>query len=179
MAALRFETPADVARIVGLADPEFRNYQLTSAYHRLSGAFAVWAPGGANWCTFATWASKQAGCTIRYEDLMRAVWRGFAGSQDVLRAAAAAAASIGLRQEAILDGVDEALRDLRPLARASAAVARGNVKVYAEIGLLFSRLLERFPAPPEPDDEKFAAFLTLRPGPPPDGQNLLREAFRH
>jgi len=26
---------------------------------------------GANWCTFATWASRQAGQTIRQEDLAR------------------------------------------------------------------------------------------------------------
>ena len=47
---------------------------------------------------------------------------------------------------------------------ASDAVARGNRKVFEEIGYEFARWL----ADPEPD------FLDgLRPGDPPDGQRLL------
>ena len=45
--------------------------------------FAARTGGGpANWCTFATWASKQAGQTIRKEDLRRAFERVFTESPD-------------------------------------------------------------------------------------------------
>ena len=56
-----------------MAEPILRNLRITAAYAQLSGAFARWLPGGANWCTFATWASRQAGTTIRKEDLARVV----------------------------------------------------------------------------------------------------------
>jgi hypothetical protein len=55
--------------------------------------------------------------------------------------------------------------------RASGAVAVGNRKVFQEIGHEFARYLE------EPDLERFIAALA--PGPPPDGQEWLRRAFRH
>ena len=56
--------------------------------------------------------------------------------------------------------------------RASDAVARGNLKVFEEIGLEFARYLEvNDPAASE-------RFLdALRPGDPPDGQRYLRQAF--
>ena len=61
--------------------------------------------------------------------------------------------------------------------RASAAVARGNLRVFAEIGLEFARYLERT-AGEEPDGPAFQEFLEgLRPGEPPDGQDYLRRAF--
>ena len=66
-------TVAAVERIAALDDPVVRNLQITQCYSELSRAFAARIDGGpANWCTFATWASKQAGQTIRGEDLARA-----------------------------------------------------------------------------------------------------------
>jgi hypothetical protein len=65
-------TVADVERIAALTDPVGRNLQITQCYCELSRAFAARTGAGpANWCTFATWASKQAGQTIREEDLAR------------------------------------------------------------------------------------------------------------
>ncbi len=76
-------TVADVERIAALGDPVSRNLQITQCYSELSRLFAARTGGGpANWCTFATWASKQAGQTIRKEDLQRAFERVFARSQD-------------------------------------------------------------------------------------------------
>lgn len=61
-------TLADVERIVALADPAVRNLQITQCYCELSRALAARTGGGpANWCRVATWASKQAGQTIRKE----------------------------------------------------------------------------------------------------------------
>jgi hypothetical protein len=56
--------------------------------------------------------------------------------------------------------------------RASDEVARGNLKVFAEIGFEFARYLE--------GNAPFDRFLEgLRPGDPPDGQRYLRDAFTH
>jgi hypothetical protein len=62
---------ADIDRIAGIADPIIRNLQITQAYHELSAALVKRAGSSANWCAFAIWASKQAGQTIRREDLVR------------------------------------------------------------------------------------------------------------
>lgn len=58
-----FSSPsvADVERIRAVGDPVLRNLQITQCYHELSAAMAGRTGPGANWCTFATWASKQAG----------------------------------------------------------------------------------------------------------------------
>ena len=67
-------TPAEIDEIVAMNDPVLRNLRITEAYHRLALAFPCPRPG-ANWCAFAVWASRQAGRTIRGEDLMRALER--------------------------------------------------------------------------------------------------------
>ncbi|MFL5899926.1 MAG: hypothetical protein ACJ75S_01830, partial [Solirubrobacterales bacterium] len=59
----------EVGRIAALPDPVIRNLQITECYSRLAAAVADGRPG-ANWCTFATWASRQAGGTIRGEDML-------------------------------------------------------------------------------------------------------------
>ena len=60
-----------IERIATLSDPVLRNLLITQTYGELSAIFAMRMRAGANWCTFATWASKQAGRTIRQEDLQR------------------------------------------------------------------------------------------------------------
>ena len=72
-------TPAEVRAIAGVADPLIRNLRITECYSRLSASMASRVTGCANWCTFATWASRQAGVTIRHEDLAEALRlrRGF------------------------------------------------------------------------------------------------------
>ena len=66
-------TPNDVRRIVGIANPVIRNLEITYCYSRLSAEFAARTGDGANWCTFATWASRQAGRTIR-ERISSSTW---------------------------------------------------------------------------------------------------------
>lgn len=60
----------DVQRIVAIANPVIRNLEITYCYSRLAAAMAARNGAGANWCTYATWASRQAGGTIRGEDLL-------------------------------------------------------------------------------------------------------------
>ena len=80
-------SPDAVARISAMADPVARNRHITQAYHDLAMATARLLPGGANWCAVATWASRQAGQTIRREDLRRTFERLLADSADVEAAA--------------------------------------------------------------------------------------------
>ena len=177
-------TVADVERIAAHGDPVVRNLQITQCYHELSGALAARTGGApANWCTFATWASKQAGQTIRKEDLARAFERLFADSTEASRAdgrAAAAVRSAGRVPAA--EPVQGALRQARmprsAFERASAAVARGNRKVFAEIGRAFAAFLALSADARRVAPDAFAAFLgELRPGDPPNGQEYLRQAF--
>ncbi len=167
-------TVADVERIAALGDPVSRNLQITQCYSELSRLFAARTGGGpANWCTFATWASKQAGQTIRKEDLQRAFERVFARSQDatsVGHTALAAVADVSARRgpERVWDAIRRALVPDSAFERASDAVARGNLKVFEEIGREFARFLAL-------PDESF--YEGLRPGDPPDGQDYLRQAF--
>jgi hypothetical protein len=59
--------------------------------------------------------------------------------------------------------------------RASDAVAAGNRRVFEEIGYEFARYLSV-----AHDAEAWRSFIdSLKPGPAPDGQALLRSAFQH
>ena len=174
-------SPDAVARISAITDPLARNRQITRAYYELAVAVARRLPGGANWCAVATWASRQAGQTIRREDLRRAFARLLADSAAVEAAAGEVAAGAGGPES--LAGAAQALREaLSPAAafdRTAEAVARGNRKVFAEIGLAFAHYLALFEDGPPTDDALDSFTATLRPGDPPDGQGLLRRAFAH
>ena len=56
-----FPSIAEVDRIATLGDRVLRNLQITQCYHELALALAKRTSTHANWCNFATWASKQAG----------------------------------------------------------------------------------------------------------------------
>jgi hypothetical protein len=177
-------TVADVERIAGLTDPVVRNLQITQCYCELSRAFAARTGGGAaNWCTFATWASKQAGQTIRKEDLARTFERLFTESPQATslgNTAAASMADLSTRREPerVWDAMWEAIKPSSAFDRASDAVARGNHKVFAEIGREFARLLALPTAGRVIDPTEFESFRdSLRPGDPPDGQAYLKQAF--
>jgi hypothetical protein len=173
-----------VAAIAALADPVARNYRITRCYHELSRALAARTGIVANWCSFATWASRQAGQSIRGEDLQRAIEHELdllvgAGEADALAHAARA-----LGAERSIAGIRAVVRRTLGaelvIARTATAVARGNLKVFAEIGHEFARFLEARAADAAADAALIEAFTaTLRPGPPPDGQDYLRLAFRH
>lgn len=182
-------TTADVLRISELDEPILRNLQITQCYHDLALSLAQWLPQGATWCTVATWASRQAGQSIRREDLQRMLERLLQGSSAVNRAAEALEKQSTAVQEDPDEPVEnlagaaaaltEALDPAASFARVSEEVARGNQKVFAEIGLEYARFLALFEAGP-PADNAVAEFCqTLRPGDPPDGQRYLRQAFTY
>jgi hypothetical protein len=175
---------ADVERIAERRDPVIRNLQITQCYHELSQALAARTEGGpANWCTFATWASKQAGGTIRKEDLARAFERLFARSPEAISAGDSAAASVaslgaGPAPERLRDALWRARVPDSAFERASDAVARGNRKVFEEIGRAFASFLALLGTGGSLNPNALAAFREgLRPGAPPTGQGYLRQAF--
>ena len=178
--------PEELERIAALRDPVLRNFMITQRYHDLSALIARCIPGAnANWCTFATWASKTAGESIREEEVPPVVLAILREEQ---------------RLETLLDGVREAISgqahvsapDVFDVARDTIArvreqVADGNRKVYAELAPLFARFVACFgrPAgapessPPVIDDAAFERFMMLlRPGAAEvGGQELLRRGF--
>jgi hypothetical protein len=180
----RRPTVDDIDAISAAADPVLRNLRITQAYHELSAAAAERLGPSANWCTFATWASKQAGRTIRQEDLPRAVEDAL-GSSSVAAGAVGDAATEARRLGSSLglgDPVASVWAILDPsasFARAGTAVARGNLRVFEEIGREFARFDAECGSATH-DPAALARFLEgLRPGEPPDGQRYLRQAFGH
>ena len=175
---------ADVERIAAHPDPVVRNLQITHCYHQLSRSLAARTGGAANWCTFAVWASKQVGQTIRQEDLSRTVER-------LLRSSPEVATGIGLVTRSLrrvvpqqdVDRVHEMVRravvTTARLDDVSVASARGNLKVFEEIAREFARFLAEFTDDTAIGDERrIAEFCAgLRPGEPPEGQRYLRQAF--
>jgi hypothetical protein len=164
-------SPAEVRRIAAIENPVLRNLEITYAYSRLAAQFG--GPG-ANWCTFATWASRQAGATIRGEDAIDLLQDRLLRNRELLHPLA----SFGrwLLRRGLLDPGSRIGRLMGRLhtpfdavERASDAVARGNRKVFEEIGYEFARYLE--------SDDLEAFLAGLREGDPPDGQALLRSAF--
>lgn len=173
----------DVDRIAAHAEPVVRNLQITHCYHRLSRALAALTGGAANWCTFAVWASKQVGQSIRQEDLARALERRLASSPEA--AATVELVVRGLRRafpRRATDGVERLVRQAvvttARLDAVSDATARGNLKVFEEIAREFARFLAEFAGDAVADERRIAAFCeALRPGEPPEGQHYLRRAF--
>jgi hypothetical protein len=173
----------DIDRIARLNDSILRNLQITQCYHELSECLAERNGFCANWCTFATWASRQAGQTIRQEDLIRAFEERFFLSPEIsvaLEDINAKLVQLGARLQAGFSAKEilQAFNPAAAFARASDAVARGNKKVFEEIGFHFARFLQMFRVGNRFDRDQTARFCAgLRPGEPPDGQQLLREAF--
>lgn len=176
----RLPTVRDVEAVAAVGDPWIRNLRITHTYHLLAAALSGATGPGANWCTFATWASRQAGQTMRGEDLLQAF-------QETLRTGPRAEAAMDdlFRRSVRLAFGKPGSRRVRLLGvigadafhRAGGAVARGNLRVFEEIAREFARFLPLC-AGGRVAPDALAAFLAgLRPGPAPEGQDLLRSAF--
>jgi hypothetical protein len=159
----------DIRRIAAIESPVVRNLEITYCYSQLAAACAARTGEGANWCTYATWASKQAGRTIRGEDLLEHLGRRLGEGRWLLHPIATLWRRLlrrGLFERKTRIGrlTHELHTPFDAFELASDAVARGNLKVFEEIGLQFAGYLHDSPP-------------GLRPGDPPDGQRLLSQAF--
>lgn len=178
-------TISDIERIASLSDPVIRNLQITQCYHELALVLAERTGPAANWCTFATWASKQAGQTIRKEDLVRTLENILGSEANAVQATqdlAAVAQRISKKYgiEEILKFIWKVLDPEAAFNHSSEAVARGNLKVFAEIGREFARFYATCMQDTTFDADTIADFCeALHPGEPPDGQGYLRQAFTH
>jgi hypothetical protein len=146
---------AEVQQIAALRDPVNRNLRITECYSRLAAAMVERSGPCSNWCTYATWASRQAGRTIRGEDLLDRLQRELGRDAELLHPIRSFWRWLLrrglLRPETRLGGLTHRLHTpFDAFGLASDAVARGNLKVFAEIGLVFARWLDDGVAPSEP-----------------------------
>lgn len=176
---------AEVARIVALDNRVIRNLEITECYSRLSQAMQACTGAAANWCTFATWASRQAGSTIRGEDLLNRFERNV-GHKASWVAPLQSLYRMLLRKglfepdTKLGKAVSEIHTPFDAFEASSEAVALGNLKVFEEIGREFARFIAIVPDDAALDSAEFRKFAAeLRPGPPPEGQDYLKEAFAH
>jgi hypothetical protein len=174
-------SPDDVRTIAAIADPAIRNLRITQCYFELSTAFSSRTGPVANWCTFATWASRQAGQSIRREDLLRSVEaRLNLGQMEELKVLWHIAGELGIDhvlQQKLL-GIIRNTWLAGIIDKISDAVARGNRKVFEEIGWEFARFLSLCFRDEAFDRQRLDAFCAgFRAGSPPDGQQYLKQAF--
>jgi hypothetical protein len=173
----------EVKQIALMPDPVIRNLRITECYFRLAAAMTQRTGQCANWCTFATWASKQAGQTIRGEDLLDRIESHSKSDAQILHPIRALWSWLVRRgmfnPETRIGRVVHAIHTpFDAFEFSSDAVARGNRKVFEEIGLEFARYLAECPPDASLESDAFQAFKNrLRPGGPPEGQELLRFAF--
>ena len=175
-------SPERIAWIVALEDdPVRRNLLITQCYHDLAAGLArLLGAENANWCTFASWASRTAGGFIR-EDEIPAVFRLFLGRSApvhiTLARAREALARVGGEPSLHEDGVLDLARDV--VHDVSRLIAAGNLVVFGELGPVFSHVIDALAADPGP--EALAALdATLKPGlSERGGQSLLRSALGH
>ncbi|WP_145716989.1 hypothetical protein [Chitinophaga japonensis] len=172
---------ADIRRIALINNPVLRNVLITQSYYELSQIIMSRTGAAANWCTYATWASKQAGQSIRKEDLRRTLEARVdieVLSEFQALIAMAAEMGIGSSIRTRLHALVKNSLFIRVVDKISEAVAKGNKKVFEEIGFEFARFIATCFDNAEPDLQRCDLFCReMRDGDPPDGQQYLKRAF--
>lgn len=169
-----------VTWIIGLeSDPVRRNLLITQCYHDLSVALRKrLGAEHANWCTFATWASRTAGRFIRDEEVPAAFRQVLAGSPQVdrgieraNRALTRVHADAVIPKDIVLDIARRVVHEVGEL------ITAGNLAVFSELAPVFVGTIAALD-----EDEDGAALLrlgsTLKEGPSErGGQTRLRLAL--
>ena len=171
-----YPTAADTQRIAANPDGAARNLDITQAYGDLSNAMGkVVGSDNANWSTFATWASKQAGVSIRGEDVPKAMSdaiRNVAGFEDKVNQVNGWLKKIGMPQIPDLPG-KLAQHMAGAMDQVQNAIADGNQRVFKEIAPEFSKYIDTFKGDTKYDQAKVDRYLQhFQPG-----QEKLRDAF--
>jgi hypothetical protein len=169
-----------VGWIVALeSDPVRRNLLITQCYHDLSAALAQrLGAEHANWCTFATWASRTAGRFIRddevpaaFRDVLASSTHVDRGVERANRALARVDADATIPKDVVLDIARRVVHEVGEL------ITAGNLAVFSELGPVFSRAIAALD-----EDADGAALLrvgaSLAEGPSErGGQTRLRLAL--
>jgi hypothetical protein len=175
-------TVEQISQVASLNEPVLRNLQITQCYCELSAAFAKRMDGYANWCTFATWASKQAGQTIRQEDLQRTI-ESFLENEPTIEVPLSLIAKLA-KQKGAQKTFDELRKTTLGIVAASIvnhasdAISRANKKVFKEIAYQFALFMSgcfNDVAFLQSNMDEFCK--QLQTGSPPEGQDYLRKAF--
>jgi hypothetical protein len=168
-----------ITRITEEPNLVLRNLRITQCYHDLSrGLATVVCPNSSNWSTFATWASKTAGESIRNEEVPRVLLAILLDEERLRPRVGPLFLWIYRRTAAKVDAFEQARDTIRQV---SASVSAGNLKVFAELAPIFSAFIGAMqaPAPDRPGRVK-ALVDGLRPGPSDQGgQDPLKLAFAH
>ncbi len=149
-----------------------RNLKVTEGYYRLSvGMTLLLGHQDANWLTYACSASKTVGSFIRGElPLLSRVPALLASGIDKVTEHVPAWQLVTRRMQAAVVGVSE-------------LTSAGNIKVFAELGPIFARMIAAYHDCEVYDRDEFERFLDslgLRPGPSEaGGQDSLRQALVH
>jgi hypothetical protein len=176
------ELPGDIAKISSLQDPVLRNLYITQRYRDLSQALAATLGGpNVNWSTFATWASKTAGQSIRNEEVPPFIGDLVGDAEDDAMHRLGRIAAIiddivpttGFHASFLLAPVKETIGTV------SKSIGDGNLKVFAELAPLFVQFVRTMQTAATPTPAVLAGFLeTLDPRPTAEGgQDMLRKAF--
>lgn len=175
--------PTDIPKIVAEPQAALRNLLITQRYHDLSACLCetVGAPVDVNWSTFATWASKTAGQSIRNEEVPPFVRDILAHAEDdivhrlgpIESIIHAVVPTTGFHASFLLAPIEDTIR------RVSQSIGEGNLKVFRELAPLFVQFVDRFRGQASADEKTLAAFVgTLDPRPISDGgQGALVSAF--
>jgi hypothetical protein len=169
-----------VGRIVALdAEPVRRNLLITQCYHDLSAGLARrLGAENANWCTFATWASRTAGRFIRDEEVPAAFREVLVGSPRLTAAVARANRALGwIHADARIRHDDVFATSRRIVHEVGELITAGNLAVFSELGPVFSRTIDAL----EEDTDGAAVervAATLSEGESDQGgQTMLRRAL--
>jgi CRP-like cAMP-binding protein len=178
--SMAIPTDEEIAEIVATPDLVLRNLRITQMYFQLSLQLAgLLGQQDANWCTFATHASKTAGYSIRKEELPGyrvLIWlednvSPLAGIEDLaggLVDRLVRASDVAARAEGITDHI-------------SNCISAGNLKVFAELAPIFAAFLRGFQTATARDQATLDDVLSrLELGDVAiGGQQLLGEALSH
>lgn len=172
-----------IKKIIALdAEPVLRNLKITQCYFDLSQAIAQRiGHENANWCTFATWASKTAGRFIRMENMNVRLHNSLHLSSDYNNWLLAIQEQFNILELEEAFGHDRVhAAALNSISLISADIAAGNLKVFSELGPVFSDMIDAFDKSLQGDPGAINIVLnSLEPGATFDGgQDLLASAIR-
>lgn len=167
----------EIYRVTEIEKPVMRNLWITQHYHSLMGALAVVIGGNnSNWSTFATWASKTAGQSIRGEEIPKELQRLLVEQAKVHEHLTG---MLRMLRGDWAEELDPLAIPKAVLANVSKQIAIGNLEVFAELAPLFAKFWARLRDPERRTEQELDAFVNeLKPGPVEEGgQDWLKTAF--